>query len=114
MKIKVKKHRSSPNTMKNNAPNIGCGMVTKNAPNLLITPNIIIINAELCMTRRLPTYKYSFTNVTLPGINSHLDHIQTNILLLRHKGTQIFGQNGSTSKIDGVIQNIAIITIFVV
>ena len=77
MKVKFSKIRSSPNTMKNNAPNIGCGMVTKNEPNLLVTPNIIIINAELCITRRLPTYKYSFTNVTLPGINSHLDHNYT-------------------------------------
>jgi hypothetical protein len=43
-----------PNMTQNMPPTIGCGMMTKTAPNLVMRPTIIIRTAAHWITRRLP------------------------------------------------------------
>lgn len=65
-----------PNITQNRPPTTGSGIIMKTAPNLLITPCNIIINAAHWITRRLPIY------------NSR--HIVNKLFLLKYKDRKMF------------------------
>lgn len=54
-----------PNMTMKTPPIMGSGMVTKSAPNLPKTPNMIIITAPTCITLRLATYNINIKTFKL-------------------------------------------------